>query len=144
MIKFNHQKQMGADMWTIDEVEVLLNEVAEELPEAFYNELNGGIFLLPEEKPHPNSRYGATPLFIMGEYHRNAHMGRYIVVYYGSLMRVNGLLSPEEMKKELRKIIRHEFTHHLESLAGERGLEIKDEENLDKYLNNLKIRVFLL
>jgi len=29
----------------------------------------------------------------------------------------------------------HELTHHLESLAGERDLEIEDEIRLDRYLN---------
>jgi hypothetical protein len=30
--------------------------------------------------------------------------------------------------------LKHEFRHHLESLAGERGLEIEDEQFLADYL----------
>jgi hypothetical protein len=42
-------------------------------------------------------------------------------------------LDAEGQKAELRRILRHEFTHHLESLAGEKGLEIKDRIEIEKY-----------
>ena len=123
-------------MVTIDEAEVMLEEIAEELPVEFYDKLNGGILLLPDVKFHPEGR--ANDLYIMGEYHRNLQMGRYIVIYFGSFERVHGHLKPEKFCEQLRKTLVHEFTHHIESLAGERGLEIKDSERMRKYRNRRK------
>ena len=66
-----------------------------------YNELNGGIFLLPQVKRSP---VGCdNDFYIMGEYH-SAHT------------------------------LHHEFTHHLESLAGERELVKEDERFLEDYM----------
>jgi len=118
-------------MVTIDEAEIMLEEIAEELPKEFYNKLNGGILLLPEAKMHPARK--ADDLYIMGEYHRSHDMGRYIVIYYGSFEVLHGHLSPNAMREQLKKTLVHEFTHHIESLAGEKGLEIKDAENMRKY-----------
>ncbi|HZK02732.1 MAG TPA: metallopeptidase family protein [Anaerovoracaceae bacterium] len=120
-------------MIEIDEVEKILEEIAQELPKEFYKELNGGILLLPEVKYNPAGRN--KDLYIMGEYHRGGSMGRYIIIYYGSFQRLYGNLSREKLKKKLAHTLKHEFTHHLESLAGERGLEKKDEEFLREYLS---------
>jgi hypothetical protein len=65
-------------------------------------------------------------------------MGRYIIIYYGSFIALFGHLSDEQMTRELRKTLRHEFTHHLESLAGEDGLEKEDDDFMRKYLGNHK------
>ena len=120
-------------MITIDQMEEMLEQIAAEFPEPFYEKLNGGICLLPEAKRSEHSaKHGA--LYILGEYHYNV-MGRYIYIYYGSFRHVHGHLSKEGMYRELKKTIAHEFTHHLENLAGERGLEIKDEEDLERYLH---------
>ena len=40
-------------MIDIDEVEKILDEIATELPQEFYKELNGGILLLPRAKINP-------------------------------------------------------------------------------------------
>lgn len=120
-------------MIEIDEVEKILEKIAGELPKEFYKELNGGILLLPEVKYNPAGR--GKDLYVMGEYHRNASMGRYIVIYYGSFKKLYGHLGERALTKKLTHTLKHEFTHHLESLAGERGLEKKDEEFLRKYLD---------
>jgi len=121
---------------TFDEIGAMLDEIAEEIPEDFYRELNGGIILLPELKRHPES-HASGSLYIMGEYHNDrtgfGGLGRYIAVYYGSFIRLYAYFSPERQREELRKILIHEFTHHLESLAGEHGLAVKDAQNLDEY-----------
>jgi len=122
-------------MVTIEEAHEILDELAEELPQEFYKELNGGILLLPEVKISREAR--ANDLYTMGEYHYNFSMGRYIVLYFGSFEAVFQGASREKLKRELRHTLRHEFTHHLETLAGEKGLEIKDEENLARYRHNL-------
>lgn len=38
------------------------------------------------------------------------------------------------------RTIKHEFTHHLESLAGEKGLEIDDAIKINTYLSKHKKR----
>lgn len=118
-------------MITIDDAQEMLDELASELPQGFYSELNGGISLLPEIKLHPERR--ADDLYIMGEYVRDRHMGRYIVIYFGSFEALYGNLPKDAFKSNLRRTLRHEFTHHLESLAGERGLEVKDAEDMERY-----------
>ena len=117
-------------MVTIDEAEAMLNDITDELTPDFFEALNGGVCLLPEAKRHPEAR--GDDLYILGEYHRDA-MGRYIYMYYGSFVRVFGDIPPEAFKRELRKTLLHEFTHHFESRAGERGLEIKDELDMERY-----------
>lgn len=39
-------------MATIEEVQIILDEIAEELPAEIYKDLNGGIVLLPQVKLH--------------------------------------------------------------------------------------------
>ncbi len=119
-------------MITIEQAEDILSELTDELPEIFFKELSGGVILVPDTKR--SAVEGADGLYILGEYHRNANLGRYIIIYYGSFMRVHGSLGYEACKKELRKVLRHEFRHHLESLAGERGLEIEDAKFIRDYL----------
>ena len=119
-------------MVSITDVESMLEELAAELPEELYNELNGGIILLPETKLH--DRAVANDLYVLGEYHRSRTLGRYIVIYYGSFMKAHVHLPPEALKAKLRSTLHHEFTHHLESLAGERDLEIEDDRNITRYL----------
>ncbi len=121
-------------MIDIDEVEKILDEIAALLPREFYKELNGGILLLPQVKYNPAGK--KNDLLIMGEYHYNSSMGRYIVIYYGSFKKLYSNLGREALKKKLEHTLKHEFTHHLESLSGERDLEKEDEEFLREYLRN--------
>lgn len=119
-------------MIEIDEFETMLEEIAAELPKEFYKELNGGILLLPQEKLNPAGK--DRDLYIMGEYHRGGSMGRYIVIYYGSFQKLYGHLGKNALKRRLTHTLKHEFTHHLESMAGERALEKEDEQFLRDYL----------
>lgn len=121
-------------MIEFDETAKILDEIAAELPQEFYKELNGGIILLPEAKLNKIGRQ--NDLYIMGEYHVGGGLGRYITIYYGSFERLYGHLAREPLKEKLAHTLKHEFTHHLESLAGERGLEIKDEKFLEDYLSH--------
>ena len=118
-------------MTTIDEAQEMLDEIAEELPPGIYKELNGGILLLPQSKMSPYAVSG--DLYILGEYQSGGSMGRLIKIYYGSFSRLFGYLEPDAFKAKLRETLFHEFTHHLESMAGERGLEIEDEKQLAAY-----------
>lgn len=115
---------------SFDEAGDLLDEMAEEFPEEFYQELNGGISLLPEAMEDPHGE----DLYIMGEY-CNDMMGKYINLYYGSFAALaeQENWSQEDWEDELYTTLAHEFTHHIEGLAGERGLEIKDELQMEQY-----------
>lgn len=119
-------------MASIEEVQIILDEIAEELPPEIYKDLNGGIILLPQVKFHKKSV--DNDLYVMGEYRNERILGRYIIVYYGSVERLYGNLSRNRLKNKLRSVIKHEFIHHLESLAGEKYLEIEDERKLSEYL----------
>jgi len=117
-------------MVTIEEAGEMLDAIAEEIPREFYRELNGGIILSPDTKLHPL----ANDLYIMGTYHQDLRgLGRYIIIYYGSILRVYGYYNHEQMRAKLREVLLHEFTHHMENLAGEHGLEIKDAQDLAKF-----------
>ena len=119
-------------MVSIDEMQTLLDDIAESLPGEFYTQLNGGIILMPQAKR--DRRKGAEGLYILGEYYRGGNLGRYIAIYYGSFERVYGHLPKEQLAEQLTATLKHEFRHHLESLAGERGLEIEDEHFLADYM----------
>ena len=118
-------------MISFDEFALLLDEVALDMPEEIYVRLNGGVNLLEDERVHPDSGQGA-PLFVLGEYVVNS-LGRYINVYYGSFMSTYSGVSLERLKAEIEHTLKHEFLHHLEDLAGERGLEVEDEVRLERY-----------
>lgn len=115
----------------IRQVGDILDRLAEELPREFYRDLNGGILLVPEEKVSP---YGPD-LRIMGEY-ITSQAGRMIKIYYGSFAHMYSWMDKAQLTEQLREVLRHEFTHHIESLAGERGLEIKDEAQIRQYLDH--------
>jgi len=119
-------------MFDIEEINNMLDEIAAELPEDVFRGLNGGVSLLDETKKSKKDPDGK--LYTLGEYNYN-QMGRYIVIYYGSLKAVYGNTSHKKMRKHLRDVLTHELTHHLESLAGDKSLEVEDEIKMMKYFN---------
>lgn len=120
-------------MITFEEVGAMLDDIVDELPEDLFKGLNGGINLVPDTKLHPESD-SVNNLYIMGEYNYQPFgLGRFIIIYYGSFMCRFAYCSPAQQREELRKILHHEFLHHLESLAGDRSLERKDAQDLAEY-----------
>ena len=113
-------------MLTIDEVYDILDELAEEIPPALFDSLNGGILLLEDEVADPEA---GEDIFVMGEYCWD-ELGRYINLYYGSFAAVLADEPREVWVEELRTTLRHELTHHVEGLAGDRSLEYRDMEEL--------------
>jgi len=118
-------------LFSIEDVNEMLDEAASMLPQEIFRDLNGGVSLLPETKMSSADPGGG--LYTLGEYRRD-QMGRYIVIYYGSICAVHGNDTREELRESLKKLLGHELTHHLESLAGQRDLEIEDKIMLDEYL----------
>ena len=117
-------------MYTIDAVEAMLGQIADEIPSMYFEGLNGGVILLEACKEHPQSQGN---LYIMGEYCNRRDLGRLINIYYGSFMRLYGNAPEELLRLKLRESLLHELTHHLETLAGERGLVIQDQIQLAEY-----------
>lgn len=115
----------------IEEFLEMLDDISGDIPREFFSELNGGIVLRPERKYHPASVN--NDLYIMGEYHVDSRMGRSIFIYYGSFQAVHKHLQKDLLREQVRKTVLHEFTHHFESLAGEKDLEIEDAVRLAKY-----------
>jgi len=116
---------------SIEEFSELLDEIAEELPVEFFKELNGGIILKKKAKLHPKSE--GDDLYVMGEYSVSRQMGKQIFIYYGSFEKIYCDAGKGRIKNKLRKTVLHEFQHHLEKMAGEKQLEIEDQQQLIKY-----------
>lgn len=112
---------------SFDEVGDLLDQMAEELPQALFEQLNGGVGLLPDEVQDPE----LADVYILGEFCED-QMGRYIQLYYGSFAALAGEedWARADWERELRETLRHELTHHIEGLAGDRSLERKDAEQV--------------
>ena len=112
---------------SIDEVNDILDEIAEGFPEVLFEELNGGINLLEEALEDPEFPEGE--MYIMGEYCTDM-LGQYINLYYGSFAALLAEETEAVWEEELRITLRHELTHHVEGLAGEYSLERRDSEQL--------------
>lgn len=117
-----------------EQMQQILGELCDELPPEFFEDLNLGVVLKSEVEFHHDSR-PENPLYVMGLYVRNS-MGRQIFIFYGSFRAVYQGAPEEVIRQQLRHTLRHEFTHHLEYLAGEKGLELDDKRRLEQYLRN--------
>ncbi len=118
----------------IDRFAAILEEQAALLPDAVMERLNLGIGVTPDAKRDRRAGPGLR-LYTLGEYHRHPVMGRGIVLYYGSFERVFPHLMEDEdrLRLEIDRVLRHELTHHLESQAGSRDLEIEDARRLAEW-----------
>ena len=108
-----------------------LEEISQKFPDAFFEELDGGIQL--EEQALPDPEFPPGEMYIMGEYCHDM-LGRYIVLYYGSFAALLADEDEETWKEELYTTLAHELTHHVEGLANAHGLDDKDEEQLLRML----------
>ena len=119
-------------MLTIDEVNDLLDEMAEGFPAALFDGLNGGVNLLEESVP--DEEFPEGELYILGEYCEDA-LGRYINLYYGSFA---ALAEREDWDQqiwedELYTTLSHELTHHMELRGGLHALDDRDEAELEEF-----------
>ncbi len=118
-------------MISFEEFEDIVLETADSFPEEFFRELNGGVMVRKRRRLHPAAV--EHDLFILGEYHIDRYLGRFVVLYYGSFESCFGFCREEELRMHIRKVLLHEFRHHLESLAGERDLEMEDAVEISQY-----------
>ena len=119
---------------TLAEFRGLVAALLDELPEAFFRDLSGGV-LVSEAAARPDYARG-DDLFTLGEYRVFSGV-RQIVLYKGSFDRTHPGATPDEARPILRGVIRHEFRHHLEHLGGIHGassLEAQDRRDRLAYL----------
>ena len=114
---------------TIDQAAELLDILAEQFPEALFEDLNGGINLLEDTVPDPEFPEGE--MYILGEYCDDM-LGRYINLYYGSFAALAAQESWNEQmwEEDLRITLSHELTHHMENRSGLHALDDRDAEEL--------------
>ncbi len=113
-------------MIEIDRFFEILDEVCGELPDDFFRDLHYGVQLSEECKLSPYAENG--DLMIMGEYSRSHH-GNKITIFYGSFERMYWWMNEDQLREKLRGVVRHEFRHHLENLAGMYGADSLEHED---------------
>ena len=116
-------------MLTIDEVNDLLDDMADSFPEALFDGLNGGVNLL--EEAVPDEEFPEGELYILGEYCEDA-LGRYINLYYGSFAALadREAWDRQTWEDELYTTLSHAPTHHLERRGGLHALDDRDAEEM--------------
>ena len=127
-------------MLSFEQAQEALTEIADNLPEEIYKGLTGGIIILPECRL--SSHAINNDLYTMGDYNHD-QLGRYVRIYYGSFLKVYPTASDDEIIEHMRDVLHHELVHHLESLAGDRSLERRDDEDLEDYYHEYESRQLL-
>ena len=123
-------------MLSLEEYKRVVYELMDELPDAFFKELSGGVIVSEAVKIPDYAR--ADDLYTMGEYRVYSGV-RQVVLYKGSFDRVHPYADAAETKELLRGTLRHEIRHHLESLGGihdESSLEAADARKKRSYLSD--------
>ena len=122
-------------MISLQEYKRIIQELLDELPEAFFRELSGGVIVSEATVVPDYARH--NDLCTMGLY-QTAYGMRQIVMYKGSFDRVYPTADAARAKELLRGILRHEFRHHMEALANihnSGSLEAQDERDKQAYLS---------
>lgn len=121
-------------MISTEAYEAIISELMDELPEAFFRELTGGV-ILSEALVIPDYAKG-DDLCTLGQY--QVYYGvRQIVMFKGSFDRLYPQADETEAREILRGILRHEFRHHIEFVGGIRNsssLEAEDARKKRAYL----------
>ena len=109
-----------------------LEEISQEFPDAFFEELDGGIQL--EEQALPDPEFPPGEMYILGEYCDDC-LGLYVNLYYGSFAALAERENWDEAawRDELRITLSHELTHHMENLSGLHALDDRDAEELAQW-----------
>lgn len=119
------------DFPSIADFEQIVRELADELPDFLFRELNGQIQIQPQVELHPKARH--DDLLVLGRYIYDT-LGRHIELYYGSFKEQFPFCNREELKIHVRETLRHEFEHHVEELAGNHDLAEEDARFIRDYL----------
>lgn len=122
-------------MIRMEEYKAIISELIDELPEEFFRALTGGV-IVSEALVIPEYARG-NDIYTLGQYQVYSGM-RQIVMYKGSFDRLYSQAGAEEARNILRRILRHEFRHHIEFLGGLHNsstLEAEDERKKQAYLS---------
>ena len=121
-------------MISTEQYREIISELMDELPEAFYRELTGGV-IMSEAIVIPDYARG-DDLCTLGQY--QVYYGvRQIVMFKGSFDRLYPNVDVAQARGILRGVLRHEFRHHIEFLGGihnSSSLEAEDERKKQNYL----------
>ncbi len=121
-------------MISTEEYRAIISDLMDELPEAFFRGLTGGV-ILSEALVIPAYARG-NDLYTLGQYQVYGGV-RQIVMFKGSFDRLYPQADASEARGILRGVLRHEFRHHLEFLGGihnSSSLEAEDERKKRAYL----------
>ena len=121
-------------MISTEEYRAIVSELMDELPEAFFRKLTGGV-IMSEAVVVPDYARG-DDLYTLGQY--QVYYGvRQIVMFKGSFDRLYPQVDVAEAREILRGVLRHEFRHHIEYLGGihnASSLEAEDAQKKRAYL----------
>ena len=121
-------------MLTTEEYRAIISDLLDELPEEFFRGLTGGVILSEALVIPDYARNG--DLYTLGQYQMYYGV-RQIVMFKGSFDRLYPRAGAAEAREILRRVLRHEFRHHIEFLGGlhnSSSLEAEDERKKRAYL----------
>ena len=121
-------------MISTEQYKAIISDLMDELPEAFYRDLTGGV-IMSEALVIPDYAQG-NDLYTLGQY-QVCYGIRQIVMFKGSFDRLYPNVGVSEAREILRGVLRHEFRHHIEFLGGihnSSSLEAEDERQKRAYL----------
>ena len=121
-------------MISAEEYRTIVSELMDELPEAFFRGLTGGV-IMSEALAIPDYARG-NDLYTLGQY-QVCYGVRQIVMFKGSFDRLYPRADAARAREILRGVLRHEFRHHIEFLGGihdASSLEVEDERRKRAYL----------
>lgn len=122
-------------MISMNEYQKIISDLMDELPPEFFRELSGGV-IVSEAVVIPDYAEN-NDLYTLGLYKIFSPGVRQIILYKGSFDRAYPYANEAEAREILRGVLRHEFRHHLEFLAGihdATSLEAADEREKREYL----------
>ena len=128
-------------MISTEAYKAIVSDLMDELPEAFFRDLTGGV-ILSEALVIPDYAKG-NDLYTLGQY-QVCYGVRQIVMFKGSFDRLYPNADVPEAREILRGVLRHEFRHHIEFLGGihnSSSLEAEDERQKQAYLARHEGRV---
>ena len=121
-------------MLSTEEYKAIVSELMDELPEEFFRELTGGV-IVSEAVVIPDYARG-DDICTLGQYQVCYGM-RQIVMFKGSFDRLYPHAGASQAREILRRVLRHEFRHHIESRGGihnSSSLEAEDARRKRTYL----------
>lgn len=119
----------------IEEFKKIVSEELDLLPEYCFKDLSGGVVVSESAYLHP--KRVADDLYIMGTY-QTSQIRKQVTLYFGSFERTIYDMDGRKdfVREKIREVLRHEFRHHLENLAGMHGrdsLEKEDDDRMKEY-----------